>query len=42
MNYLCMAIGTLGIALFGYIFIIDRQLKDMNKRLDARLADKDE
>ena len=36
MNYLCMAIGVLGAALFGYVFMLDRQIKDMNRRLNAR------
>ncbi|MCK4999562.1 MAG: CcmD family protein [Anaerohalosphaera sp.] len=42
MYYVCAAFGTLWLAVFGYLFILGRQVKDMGRRLDARLASQDE
>ena len=35
-GYLCLAFSVLWIVNFGYLFLLDRQLKDIGKRLDAR------
>ena len=36
MNYLAMAFSVLWLALFGYLFILDAQIRDMKRRLQAR------
>ena len=38
MYYLALAFSVLWIALFGYILIIHNQIRDMNRRLQARQA----
>ena len=38
MVYLCLAFTCLWVTIMGYVFILDRQVKDLTKRLDARLS----
>lgn len=38
MVYLCLAFSILWLVNFVYLFILDRQTKDIRKRLDARSA----
>lgn len=36
MLYLCMSFSVLLIMLFGYIFYLDRQIANLNKKIDTR------
>ena len=36
MFYLCLAVSVAWLIYFIYLFILDRQLKDLRRRLDAR------
>ncbi|MHC4998951.1 MAG: CcmD family protein, partial [Planctomycetota bacterium] len=36
MVYLCLAFTCLWVTTMGYVFILDRQVKDLTKRLNAR------
>ncbi|MDO8303963.1 MAG: CcmD family protein [Sedimentisphaerales bacterium] len=36
MFYLCLAFSVLWVVNFIYLFLLDRQLKDIGRRLDAR------
>ena len=42
MLYLCMAFSVLLIMLFGYMFYLDRQIANLNKKIDARQTDSNE
>jgi CcmD family protein len=37
MVYLCLAFSVLWLVTFLYIFALDRQIKDIGRRLDARV-----
>ena len=39
MLYLCMSFSVLLIMLFGYMFYLDRQIANLNKKIDARRTD---
>lgn len=39
MFYLCLAFSLLWLVVFGFLFSQDKQIKDINRRLDARLAE---
>ena len=39
MYYLCLAVSVAWLVYFGYLFYLDRQVKDIRKRLDARTTD---
>lgn len=36
MFYLCLAVSVAWLVYFVYLFILDRQVRDLRKRLDAR------
>ena len=36
MYYLCLGISIAWLAYFIYLFVLDRQLRDLKRRLDAR------
>jgi CcmD family protein len=36
MFYLCLAVSVAWLVYFAYLFILDRQVRDLRKRLDAR------
>jgi CcmD family protein len=36
MFYLCLSFSLLWLVFFGYVFSLDRQIKDVARRLDAR------
>jgi CcmD family protein len=36
MFYLCLAFTAMWLIYFGYLFYLDRQLRNIRKRLDAR------
>jgi CcmD family protein len=38
MFYLCLAFTCLWVTTMGYVFILDRQVKDLTKRLNARVC----
>jgi len=38
MFYLALAVSVAWLIYFGYLFILDRQIKDLRRRLDARMA----
>ncbi|MHC4881452.1 MAG: CcmD family protein [Planctomycetota bacterium] len=38
MFYLCLAFTCLWLTTTAYVFILDRQVKDLTKRLGARLS----
>jgi len=38
MFYLCLAVSVAWLVYFVYLFILDRQLKDLSRRLDARIT----
>ena len=38
MFYLCLAFTCLWLTTMGYVFILDRQVKDLTKRLNARVS----
>ena len=38
MFYLCLAESVAWLVYFVYLFILDRQLKDLSRRLDARIT----
>ena len=38
MIYLCLAVSVAWLVYFGYLFYLDRQVRDIRKRLDARTA----
>jgi len=38
MVYLCLAFTCLWVTTMGYVFILDRQVKDLTKRLNARVS----
>ena len=38
MVYLCVAFSFLWLCNFIYLFALDRQIKDIGRRLDARMA----
>jgi CcmD family protein len=37
MLFLCLAFSCLWLCTFIYMFILDRQIKDIGRRLDARM-----
>jgi CcmD family protein len=39
MFYLCLAVSVAWLVYFVYLFILDRQVRDLRKRLDARMKD---
>lgn len=39
MFYLCLAVSVAWLVYFAYLFILDRQVRDLRKRLDARTSD---
>ncbi|MHC4721286.1 MAG: CcmD family protein [Planctomycetota bacterium] len=39
MFYLCLSFSLLWLTIFAYLFYLDRQIKDLAKRLDARSID---
>ncbi len=39
MFYLCLAFSALWSVVFVYLFILDRQIKDIGRRLSARMID---
>jgi len=36
MFYLCLAFSLLWLIIFIYLFVLDRQIRDIRRRLDAR------
>ena len=38
MYYLCLAVSVAWLVYFGYLFLLDLQIKDLRKRLEARTA----
>ncbi len=42
MYYLCLAVSVAWLVYFGYLLILDRQIKDLRKRLDARTSSPEE
>ncbi len=38
MFYLCLAVSAAWLVYFVYLFILDRQLRDLSRRLDARIT----
>jgi len=38
MYYLCLAISVAWLVYFGYLFALHAQIKDIRKRLDARVT----
>jgi CcmD family protein len=38
MFYLCLSFTCLWLTTMGYVFILDRQVKDLTKRLNARIS----
>ncbi|MHC4645989.1 MAG: CcmD family protein [Planctomycetota bacterium] len=36
MFYLCLAVSVAWVTYFLYLFVLDRQIKDIRRRLDAR------
>ncbi|MHC4397472.1 MAG: CcmD family protein [Planctomycetota bacterium] len=38
MFYLCLAVSVAWLVYFVYLFILDRQVRDLRKRLDARTS----
>jgi CcmD family protein len=36
MLYLCMSFSVLLVTLFGYMFYLNRQIADLNKKIDIR------
>jgi CcmD family protein len=38
MFYLCLAVSVAWLVYFVYLFILDRQLRDLGRRLDARIT----
>lgn len=42
MFYLCLAVSVAWLVYFVYLFTLDRQLKDLRRRLDARITDSQE
>ncbi len=38
MFYLCLTFSFLWLIIFTYLFVLDRQIKNIGKRLDARAA----
>ena len=36
MLYLCMSYSVLLVMLFGYVFYLNRQIADLNKKIDTR------
>ena len=36
MFYLCLAVSVAWLVYFVYLFVLDRQVRDLRKRLDAR------
>ncbi len=39
MFYLCLAVSVAWLVYFAYLFVLDRQVRDLRKRLDARTTD---
>lgn len=39
MFYLCLAVSLAWLVYFAYLFILDRQIRNLRKRLDARTTD---
>jgi hypothetical protein len=39
MFYLCLAFSSLWLASFVYLFILDRQIRDVSRRLNARTTE---
>jgi hypothetical protein len=39
MLYLCMSYSVLLVMLFGYMFYLNRQIADLNKKFDSRRTD---
>jgi CcmD family protein len=37
MGYLCMALTVMWVIYFAYLFYLDRQLRSIRRRLDARV-----
>ena len=42
MLYLCMSYSVLLVMLFGYVFYLNSQIADLNKKIDTRLTDSKE
>ncbi|MHC4083637.1 MAG: CcmD family protein [Planctomycetota bacterium] len=42
MFYLCLAVTVAWLVYFAYLFILDRQVRDLRKRLDARTTNSQE
>ena len=42
MFYLCLAVSVAWTVYFIYLFTLDRQLKDLRRRLDARMTNSQE
>ncbi|MHC4912788.1 MAG: CcmD family protein [Planctomycetota bacterium] len=38
MFYFCLAFSLLWLIIFAYVFTLDRQVKDIGRRLDARTS----
>ena len=38
MFYLCLAVSVAWLVYFIYLFVLDMQLKDLRRRLDARIT----
>jgi CcmD family protein len=36
MKYLALAVSVAWLVYFAYLFVLDRQIKDLRRRLDAR------
>ena len=39
MLYLCMSFSVLLVMLFGYMFYLNREIADLNKKIDTRRTD---
>jgi cell division protein FtsL len=42
MLYLCMSFSVLLVMLFGYVFYLNRQIADLNKKIDTRRTGSDD
>lgn len=42
MLYLCMSYSVLLVMLFGYMFYLNREITDLNKKIDSRRNGSDE
>jgi len=39
MKYLALAVSVAWLVYFAYLFVLDRQIRDLRRRLDARTRD---